>query len=86
MFANPQARPAHPERDAIMTTPQPSSSSAQLPPPSAPARAGTGLGVAALVLGVASLVVAVSFSLFPWACSEGWSRPSRSAILGPPPT
>ena len=68
-----------------MTTPQPSPS-AQLPAPPALARPGNGLGVAALVLGVASLVVAVSFSLFPWACSEGWSRPSRSAILGPPPT
>ena len=78
MFANPQARPAHPERDAIMTTPQPSSSSAQLPPPSAPARAGTGLGVAALVLGVASLVAAVSFTLFPLGLLGGLA----AAVLG----
>jgi hypothetical protein len=41
-------------------------------PPSA--RPRNGLGVAALVLGVASLVAALSFVLFPWACSGAWSR------------
>ena len=58
MFPTPQTRPAnrpaHPERNVVMTTPQPSPS-AQLPAPPALARPGNGLGVAALVLGVASL-------------------------------
>jgi hypothetical protein len=43
------------------------------PPLTAPpsARPGNGLGVAALVLGVASLVAAVSFVLFPLALPAG---------------
>ena len=60
-----------------MTTPQPSPS-AQLPAPPALARPGNGLGVAALVLGVASLVAAVSFTLFPLGLLGGLV----AAILG----
>ena len=81
MFPNPQARPAsrpaHPERDAIVNTSQPSQS-AQLAVPPAPARQGNGLGVAALVLGVASLVAAVSFTLFPLGLIGGLA----AAVLG----
>jgi hypothetical protein len=44
----------------------------------AAARPGNGLGVAALVLGVASLVAAVSFALFPLALVGGLI----AAILG----
>jgi membrane-bound ClpP family serine protease len=48
----------------IVSTPQyPGSAQPLVTPPSA--RPGNGLGVAALVLGVASLVAAVSFVLFP---------------------
>lgn len=47
-----------------MSTPQFSGSAQPLATPSA-TRQGNGLGVAALVLGVASLVAAVSFILFP---------------------
>ena len=60
-----------------MTTPQPSPS-AQLPAPPALARPGNGLGVAALVLGVASLVAAVSFTLFPLGLLGGLA----AAVLG----
>ena len=60
-----------------MTTPQPSPS-AQLPAPPALARPGNGLGVAALVLGVASLVAAVSFTLFPLGLAGGLV----AAVLG----
>ena len=81
MFPNPQthptSRPAHPERDAVMNTPQ-SYQSAQLPAPPAPARPGNGLGVAALVLGVASLVAALSFTLFPLGLLGGLA----AAIMG----
>ena len=81
MFRSPKTRPAnrpaHPERNAIMTTSQPSPS-AQLPAPPAPARPGNGLGVAALVLGVASLVAAVSFTLFPLGLAGGLV----AAVLG----
>ena len=81
MFPSPKTRPAnrpaHPERSAIMTTSQPSPS-AQLPAPPAPARPGNGLGVAALVLGVASLVAAVSFTLFPLGLLGGLV----AAVLG----
>ena len=81
MFPTPQtrpaSRPAHPERDAIMNIPQPSPS-AQLPAPPALARPGNGLGVAALVLGVASLVAAVSFTLFPLGLLGGLV----AAVLG----
>src|SRR5436309_7277865 len=41
------------------------------PLPTAPARARNGLGVAALVIGVASLVAAASFLLFPLALVAG---------------
>ena len=88
MFPNPQARPAsrpaHPERDAIVNTSQPSQS-AQLAVPPAPARQGNGLGVAALVLGVASLVAAVSFTLFPLGLIGGLAAPLVLArpALGP---
>jgi hypothetical protein len=61
----------------VMTTPQPIQS-AQLPAPPAPARPGTGLGVAALVLGAASLVAAVSFTLFPLGLLGGLI----AAVLG----
>ena len=81
MFPTPQTRPAnrpaHPERNVVMTTPQPSPS-AQLPAPPALARPGNGLGVAALVLGVASLVAAVSFTLFPLGLAGGLV----AAVLG----
>ena len=60
-----------------MTTSQPAPS-AQLPARAAPARPGTGLGVAALVLGVASLVAAVSFTLFPLGLLGGLA----AAVLG----
>ena len=60
-----------------MNTPQ-SYQSAQLPAPPAPARPGNGLGVAALVLGVASLVAAVSFTLFPLGLLGGLV----AAVLG----
>jgi hypothetical protein len=51
-----------------------------VPPFTAPpsARPGNGLGVAALVLGVASLVAAVSFVLFPLALPGGLF----AAVLG----
>jgi hypothetical protein len=45
---------------------------------SPPARAGNGLGVAALVVGVASLVAAVSFVLFPLGLLGGLV----AAVLG----
>lgn len=45
---------------------------AQQPPPAAPARARNGFGVAALVIGVASLVAGISFILFPWPWPAGW--------------
>jgi hypothetical protein len=48
------------------------------PPLTAPARPGNGLGVAALVLGVASLVAALSFVMFPLALPGGL----LAAILG----
>jgi len=73
----PASRPAHPERDAIMNIPQPSPT-AQLPAPPEPARPGNGLGMAALVLGVASLVAAVSFTLFPLGLAGGLV----AAVLG----
>jgi hypothetical protein len=62
--------------DMTMDTQVPGSA----PPFTAPtsARAGNGLGVAALVLGVASLVAAVSFVLFPLALPGGL----LAAILG----
>jgi len=60
-----------------MTTPQPTQSAQPTVPP-APARPGTGLGVAALVLGVASLVAAVSFTLFPLGLLGGLA----AAVLG----
>ena len=60
-----------------MTTAQ-SSQSAHLPAPPTPARPGNGPGVAALVLGVASLVAAVSFTLFPLGLLGGLV----AAILG----
>ena len=81
MFASPQTRPAnrtaHPQGDAAMTTPQPTQTGQPVIPP-APARPGTGLGVAALVLGVASLVAAVSFTLFPLGLLGGLA----AAVLG----
>ena len=81
MFASSQKRPtsrtAHPQGDVVMTTSQPAPS-AQLPARAAPARPGTGLGVAALVLGVASLVAAVSFTLFPLGLLGGLV----AAVLG----
>ena len=60
-----------------MTTAQ-SSQSAHLPAPPTPARPGNGPGVAALVLGVASLVAAVSFTLFPLGLAGGLV----AAVLG----
>jgi hypothetical protein len=60
-----------------MTTPQPTQTAQPVVPP-APARPGTGLGVAALVLGVASLVAAVSFTLFPLGLLGGLA----AAVLG----
>ena len=60
-----------------MSTPQPTPSAQPTAPP-APARPGNGLGVAALVLGVASLVAAVSFTLFPLGLLGGLV----AAILG----
>ena len=60
-----------------MSTPQPTQSAQPTAPP-APARPGTGLGVAALVLGVASLVAAASFTLFPLGLLGGLV----AAILG----
>ena len=60
-----------------MTTAQ-SSQSAHLPAPPTPARPGNGPGVAALVLGVASLVAAVSFTLFPLGLIGGLA----AAVLG----
>ena len=60
-----------------MTTPQPTQTGQPVIPP-APARPGTGLGVAALVLGVASLVAAVSFTLFPLGLLGGLA----AAVLG----
>jgi len=60
-----------------MTTPQPTQTAQPLVP-SAPARLGTGLGVAALVLGVGSLVAAVSFTLFPLGLLGGLA----AAVLG----
>ena len=81
MFPNPQthsaSRPVHPERDAIMNGPQPSQP-ARLAAPPTPARPGNGLGVTALVLGVASLVAAVSFTLFPLGLLGGLV----AAVLG----
>ena len=41
------------------------------PPPASPARPRNGLGVAALVIGVASLVAGISFVLFPLALAGG---------------
>ena len=43
----------------------------QPPVPASPTRARTGLGVAALVIGVASVVAAISFLLFPLALVGG---------------
>jgi hypothetical protein len=61
----------------IVSTPQYSGSAQPLAtPPSA--RPGNGLGVAALVLGVASLVAAVSFILFPLGLLGGLV----AAVLG----
>ena len=60
-----------------MTTAQ-SSQSAHLPAPPTPARPRNGPGVAALVLGVASLVAAVSFTLFPLGLLGGLV----AAVLG----
>ena len=60
-----------------MTTAQ-SSQSAHLPAPPTPARPRNGPGVAALVLGVASLVAAVSFTLFPLGLLGGLA----AAVLG----
>jgi hypothetical protein len=61
-----------------MITPQlPPSAQPLLPP--APARPGNGLGVAALVLGVASLVAATSFTLFPLGLLGG---PVAAALGG----
>jgi hypothetical protein len=59
-----------------MDTQVPGSAPQAVAPPSA--RPGNGLGVAALVLGVASLVAAVSFVLFPLALPGGL----LAAILG----
>ena len=73
----PASRPAHPERNAAMTTAQ-SSQSAHLPAPPTPARPRNGPGVAVLVLGVASLVAAVSFTLFPLGLLGGLV----AAVLG----
>ena len=61
----------------IMSTPEfPGSAQPLATPPSA--RPGNGLGVAALVLGVASLVAAVSFALFPLGLLGGLV----AAVLG----
>jgi hypothetical protein len=60
-----------------MNTPQPTQSAHPVVAP-APARPANGLGVAALVLGVASLVAAVSFTLFPLGLLEGLV----AAVLG----
>jgi hypothetical protein len=61
----------------IVSTPQlPGSAQPLAAPPSA--RPGNGLGVAALVLGVASLVAAVSFILFPLGLLGGLV----AAVLG----
>jgi membrane-bound ClpP family serine protease len=60
-----------------MNTSQPSQS-AQLAAPPTTARPTNGLGVAALVLGVASLVAAVSFTLFPLGLLGGLV----AAVLG----
>ena len=55
---------------STVSTPQPPASVQPLAaPPSA--RPGNGLGIAALVLGVASLVAAVSFVLFPLGLLAG---------------
>jgi hypothetical protein len=59
-----------------MDTQLPGSASPDIAPPAA--RPGNGLGVAALVLGVASLVAAVSFVLFPLALPGGL----LAAVLG----
>ena len=59
-----------------MDTQVPGSATPYVAPSSA--RAGNGLGVAALVLGVASLVAAVSFVMFPLALPGGL----LAAILG----
>jgi hypothetical protein len=59
-----------------MDTQVPGSASPSVAPLSA--RSGNGLGVAALVLGVASLVAAVSFVMFPLALPAGL----LAAILG----
>jgi len=59
-----------------MATQVPGSAPPYVAPPSA--RPGNGLGVAALVLGVASLVAAVSFSLFPLGLLGGLV----AAVLG----
>ncbi len=53
-----------------MSTPQPSYAS-QPPFPPSGARPRNGLGIAALVIGVASLVAAASFTLFPLALVFG---------------
>ena len=60
-----------------MNTPQPTQSAQPVVAP-APARPVNGLGVAALVLGVASLVAAVSFTLFPLGLAGGLV----AAVLG----
>jgi membrane-bound ClpP family serine protease len=65
--AHAEAR-AH-ERQAMMTSFQPSEPIERYAP--APTRPKNGLGIAALVLGVASLVAAVSFVLFPLALLGG---------------
>jgi hypothetical protein len=59
-----------------MDTQVPGSAPSSVAPPSA--RPGNGLGVAALVLGVASLVAAVSFVMFPLALPGGL----LAAVLG----
>src|SRR6266487_2168562 len=51
------------QKELIMEATQPAHPAQ--PPPTAPARSRNGLGVAALVIGVASLVAAISFLLFP---------------------
>lgn len=70
------ATPAVRKESAMITPQLPASAQPLAPPPSA--RTENGLGTAALVLGVASLVAAVSFTLFPLGLLGGLA----AAVLG----
>src|SRR6476620_5828564 len=76
MNSRPSSDSAATTGEMTMATQVPGSAPPFVAPPSA--RPGNGLGVAALVLGVASLVAAVSFSLFPLGLLGGLV----AAILG----